>query len=442
MHPFARLCGLVAALFSLSSTAATLPAGEVEQQAVLVTGASSGIGRKITEVLAQRGYFVYAGARKQADLDALNKLDNVRSVRLDVTIQEQVDAAVDTVEADGRGLHGLVNNAGVFIGGPLADVDVEEFKWLMDVNVNGVYRVTQAFAPLIIASRGRIANIGSIAGILSGRFSGQYSMSKHAIEAYTDSLAAEMSPLGVHVSVIEPGNYASRISDSGKRRVLDRYDDYVAADSPFAEEFKRWIDADWDRSIYKAPDEVAEAVVHALAADEPLRRYMVVPAEREARWTIGKQIEELVQLNEWHAWTYSRADLIGMLDAVPDSEDDVETLAESLQHFLANTSDAGVHEEFWADDLVYTSSDGTRFGKAEIMEGLRDAGESNDADVAYSGDDVKVQVFGATAIVTFRLVGTQADGAAPQTYFNTGTFLKRDGRWQAVAWQATAIPAT
>jgi len=251
-------------------------------KAVLVTGASTGIGRKIVEVLAEQGNYVYAGARKQADLDALDEIDNVQSLKLDVTNQEQIDAAVATVNDGGRGLYGLVNNAGVFIGGPIIDVDLDEFQWLMDVNLFGVYRVTQAFAPMIIEAKGRITTIGSISGIGTDKFSGQYCMSKHAIEAFTDSLAMEMEALDVPVSVIEPGDYDSKITEN--------------------------------RSHYKDPDEVAEAAVHALFADKPLRRYMVVPDEDEANWTISEHIEKLVQLNEWQAYSYSREELIAMLD--------------------------------------------------------------------------------------------------------------------------------
>lgn len=315
IHKPICLALLVVALLFTASDLRAEDEPATPQKAVLITGASTGIGRKITEVLAGQGYFVYAGARKQADIDALNAIDNVAAIPLDVTDQAQIDAAVATVRQGGRGLHGLINNAGVFIGGPLAAVDVEEFTWLMDVNVNGVYRVTQAFAPMLIESQGRISTIGSISGTLSGRFSGQYSMSKHAIEAYTDSLAAEMAPLGVHVSVIEPGNYDSAIAESAKSRMQARIDEYVSENSPFAEQFEDWVNRDWDRSKYKAPDEVAEAAVHAMFSDQPLRRYMVVPNETEAGWTIRKQIEELVQLNQWQAYSYSRDELVAMLDA-------------------------------------------------------------------------------------------------------------------------------
>ena len=285
---------------------------EDEQKAVLVTGASTGIGRDIAETLASNGYYVYAGARKQKDIDALNAIDNIQAVRLDVTIQDDIDAAVETVRKGGKGLHGLINNAGIYVGGPLIEVDIEEFEWLMNVNVYGVYRVTQAFAPMIIESKGRISTIGSISGILSGRFSGIYSMSKHAVEAYTDSLAVEMEKFGVAVSVIEPGNYDSKIADTARKRMLDK--EYAQPGSYYAEELEQWLNQPWDRSVYKSPEEVAEAALHAMGNDKPLRRYMVVPNEEEAGWTIGKIIEEMVQLNEWQAYSYNREQLIEKLD--------------------------------------------------------------------------------------------------------------------------------
>ncbi len=285
------------------------------QKAILITGASTGIGRYMAERLAKDGYHVYAGARKQEDIDALSTIDNIEGIRLDVTKQDEIDAAVETVKKGGRGLYGLVNNAGIFLGGPAVDVPVEELEWIMNVNVYGPYRVTQAFAPMIIESKGRITTTGSISGILSGRFFSHYSMTKHAIEAYTDSLAMEMAPLGVAVSVIEPGNYDSRIGESAKKRMQSRIDEYRNSGSPFAEAFEEFINRDWDRGQYKAPDEVAEAAAAFFSADKPLRRYMVVPREEEAGWTIGQIIAETVQLNEGQAYRYTRDELVAMLDA-------------------------------------------------------------------------------------------------------------------------------
>jgi NAD(P)-dependent dehydrogenase (short-subunit alcohol dehydrogenase family) len=149
-------------------------------------------------------------------------------------------------------------------------------------------------------------------------------MSKHAIEAYTDSLATEMAKFDVHVSVIEPGNYDSAIADTALARMSD--DGYFDEDSYYAEEMKEWFSRPWDRSQYKGPEEVAEAAVDAMFGDSPVRRYMVVPSEQEAGWTIDKAIEELVQLNEWQAYSYSREQLIEKLDAAmappaPTAED-------------------------------------------------------------------------------------------------------------------------
>ena len=179
-------------VISMSLSIADNHAKDQQQKAVLITGATTGIGRLTAETLAKDGYFVYAGARKQRDIDALNKIANIQAVKLDVTKQDQVDAAFATIKNAGRGLYGLVNNAGVGSGGPLIEQPEDNIRWLFDVNVFGVFKVTQAFAPLIIESKGRIVTIGSISGILTWMGGGDYTMSKHAIEAFSETLAIEM----------------------------------------------------------------------------------------------------------------------------------------------------------------------------------------------------------------------------------------------------------
>lgn len=280
-----------------------------EQKAVLVTGASSGIGRNITETLAEQGYFVYAGARKAQDLADLNAIENVQSVKLDVTVQDDIDNAVMTIKAAGRGLHGVVNNAGVGFVGDAVNMTEADLKFTMDVNVYGPFRITQAFAPMIIESQGRITTIGSISGILSSRTLASYSMSKHAIEAYTDSLALEMQDHGVAVSVVEPGNYQSRI----RHKVLEHAKLASAGEEELAS-LQRWADAD-----HKEPDEVSAAVEHALFAKEPKRRYMVVPNADEAEITIRKIIQEMAELNHDQPYRYDRDRLIEMLDEALDT---------------------------------------------------------------------------------------------------------------------------
>jgi NAD(P)-dependent dehydrogenase (short-subunit alcohol dehydrogenase family) len=264
-------------------------------------------------MLASRGHFVYAGARKDKDIAELNEIENVQAVRLDVTVQEDIDAAVKTISEAGRGLYGLVNNAGVGVLAPLIEIEEEDFDFQMDVNVSGPYRVTKAFAPLIIESKGRITTTGSISGILSGMLFGPYSMSKHSMEAFTDSLAREMERFEVQVSVIEPGNYKSDIGKNIARRMKAR--GLTAEGSRYQEELERmmsWVDS--DEPAGGDPSEVAEAALHALFDENPKRRYMVVPNERQAEITVRKAMEEMVQLNQGQKYSYDRETLIRMLD--------------------------------------------------------------------------------------------------------------------------------
>jgi NAD(P)-dependent dehydrogenase (short-subunit alcohol dehydrogenase family) len=284
-----------------------------DQKSILITGASTGIGRNLTETLAENGYHVYAGARKDKDLAALDAIDNVTAVKLDVTKQDQIDAAVAMIREKGTDLYALVNNAGVGGGGEVIDTPVEDQTFVYTVNVEGVYRTTQAFAPLVIESKGRIVTTGSIAGTISA-FPGfsAYSGSKHWIEAYTDSLAAEMEPRGVMVSVVEPGNYKSNIRRSSVSRGLEQT---KAAGGEVTEEMKEAYEKTAARELsYKEPDEVSEAFMHALFDDKPLRRYVVVPNIEEQDFTIRTKVNELVQLNTWGPYSYSRDQLVELLD--------------------------------------------------------------------------------------------------------------------------------
>src|SRR5215472_10161032 len=140
MHRRILVSLMLLAAMPVGSNAANTP--DQKQKAILVTGASTGIGRKITERLAAHGYFVYAGARKETDLQALGAIPNVRAVRLDVTKPEDIDVAVERVTKVGRGLYGLVNNAGIYTEAPVIDTAPEEFDLVMKVNLYGPYRVT------------------------------------------------------------------------------------------------------------------------------------------------------------------------------------------------------------------------------------------------------------------------------------------------------------
>ena len=299
----------IAASLAFSTTAISAD----REGSILITGATTGIGRNLAETLASEGHHVYAGARTDAEMAELDAIENITAVRLDVTKQDQIDDAVAFIEGRGTGLYGLVNNAGIYDGGPVLETETDVMNLVYEVNVEGVLRVTKAFGPMIVESKGRIATTGSIAGTISGPGFAAYSGSKHYIEAFTDSLAAEMEPLGVSVSVIEPGNYQTQIRRSSMKRAMAR----VVADggvvtSAMEKQYKGLEELELS---YKLPDEVTEAFKDALLSEAPLRRYVVVPNEDEHNRTIETKIRELVELNGWGPYSDSDEELMARLKA-------------------------------------------------------------------------------------------------------------------------------
>jgi len=294
--------------------AASLPSGVYSQssspRAVLVTGASSGIGRKITERLSAKGLFVYAGARSQKDLDELNTIKNVQAVRLDVTVPADIAAAVETVKKGGKGLYGVVNNAGIAVVAPLVEVDDKDMESIVNVNLLGPYRITKAFAPMLLESKGRVVNISSLNGIVASPMIGPYSMTKHAIEAYGDGLSAELARFGVKVALIEPGNYGTDIGKS----VIARTDTNAYKGSRFEAQMRSALNSMRAFESYPPPDDVADAVYDAITNDTPKLRYLVVPAQNQAAIAIRKLVDEIVQLNSDQKFSYDRDALVKMLD--------------------------------------------------------------------------------------------------------------------------------
>ncbi len=299
--------------FSACSQDVSHTTAAADRRAVLVTGASSGLGKQIALTLAGQGFYVYAGARKDRDIATLSSLPNIEGIRLDVTVQSDIDRAVETIRKEGRGLYGIVNNAGVFLFDALIEVSEEDMQFITDVNVFGPYRVTKAFAPLIIESEGRITTIGSIAGITSGRLLGPYAMTKHAMESYTESLTQEMAKFGVEVSIVEPGNFRSDIMKNMEWRLAQ-----IKAgekESRYEEEIKRFGGfVAPDRSKHADPQPVADAVVHFMTASAPKVRYLVAPNAAEASFTIQRSLLKTLQLNEGHAYSLDRDALVAMLD--------------------------------------------------------------------------------------------------------------------------------
>ena len=413
-----------------------LVAQDVEPRpAVLITGTSSGIGLRMTEVLSQNGYFVYAGARKPDDLARLDAMENVKTVRLDVTIPEEIDAAVAFVESEGRGLYGLINHAGVAAIRPLIEMPEEELDFLLDVNLYGPYRVTKAFADLLIDSRGRVATTGSIAGIVTGPFGGAYSISKHGIEAFTDALAAELADFGVQVAVIEPGNYKSQIVASMVKRM--EATGYSAEGSRYPS-MRDLIRGPLDRSQYDEPDAVALAALDFMSSDSPKRRYMVVPNQGEADLTLRQAMRELAQLNQGHAFSHTRDELVAMLDDALE-----ESPPDRLQQSTAPT-ETGLHEAIVAGDLasveallaagadpnVKEPSGGSSplitasmFGRSAEAMALIEAG----ADVDQRNDDGSTALITAAFMAHPEIVQALLDAGADKDIRNNAGSTARDG---------------
>lgn len=307
----AGLCLLLVFLLG-AHTGSTVAAESTTRQAVLVTGASSGIGRNIADRLVAEGYFVYAGARKKEDIEALSSIDNMQGVRLDVTVQADIDAAVNLVEAGGIGLYAVVNNAGVVVMGLLAETEESELDFVFDVNVYGPYRIVRAFAPLLVESHGRVINISSMAGIMSPPAYGAYSMSKHAIEAFTDTLAYELGTVGVGVSAIEPGPFNSNAAASScERRKQQAYDASQSLMPDLAAELASLCN---DTTQYPEPDPVADAVLQVLETDDPKTRYLAPSDPRQAEFVARNILQDLADLRRGAGYEFSREDLIGMLD--------------------------------------------------------------------------------------------------------------------------------
>jgi len=248
---------------------------------VLVTGASTGIGAATARRLDRLGHLVFAGVRRAEDGERLRgeASERLRPLLLDVTRQDQIDAAARAIEAvsGSRGLAGLVNNAGVAVGGPIEFVPLDQIRHQFEVNVFGLLAVTQACLPLLRRASGRIVNIGSIAGRAVAPFGVPYGMSKYAVEALTDGLRLELAEAGIRVAVIEPGAVRTPIWEKGLAALgqvektfppvaLERYGSRLAF-------LGKLLAANNDRGV--PPEEVADAVVHALESDHPKTRYLV-----------------------------------------------------------------------------------------------------------------------------------------------------------------------
>jgi NAD(P)-dependent dehydrogenase (short-subunit alcohol dehydrogenase family) len=279
--------------------------GENDRGAVLITGASTGIGRSTARRLDGLGFRVFAGVRRDEDARTLRDeaTDRLTPVHLDVTDERAIADAARAVEEQTSGaLFGLVNNAGLGLGGPLEMLPVADIRRLMEVNLTGVLAVTGAFLPMLRRARGRIVNIGSVAGVIAFPGASAYSASKFGLQAVTDSLRVELRPFGVHATIILPGRVESALWEKGRvqrEALLEQAPaELRGLYAPLLALGRRMQER--PRGVTSA-ETVAGTVARALTDRRPRPRYLVgAHARRAARlgrlprglreWLMGKAI--------------------------------------------------------------------------------------------------------------------------------------------------------
>lgn len=247
---------------------------------VLVTGASSGIGRATALRLATSGYHVFAGVRKSADGAALAEAatGEVTPVILDVTDAQQITSAVKIIacHVGDAGLAGLVNNAGIGVFGPLELIPIEQFRRQLEVNVTGQLAVTQAALPLLRRGRGRIVMIGSIGSRFTPPFVGPLAASKSTLATMSSALRQELAPWDIRVILVEPGSIRSEAVDKLESDARTVMNDAAAEGRALYENAFVHLVSFFARLHEKgsSPDIVAKTVERALGVSRPRSCYL------------------------------------------------------------------------------------------------------------------------------------------------------------------------
>ena len=260
--------------------------------AVVITGASSGIGAACARFLADKGFQVFAGVRdrRAGEVLADGRTSRLIPIHLDVTDETSIRNSVDQVtrQLGDAGLTGLINNAGVAVGSPLEVIPIDQLRRQFEVNVFGLIAVTQAFLPLLRKGHGRIVNMGSIAGRATIPVMGPYSASKFALEALTNALRLELQQWSIQVSIIEPGAVATPIWEKSIKAAKDlEARDNSPITVGYAElimRIKETVEKAAERAI--PPDAVVQAVVHALTSPRPRTRYLVGTDAKIRAWMV------------------------------------------------------------------------------------------------------------------------------------------------------------
>ncbi len=269
------------------------------KKVILITGASSGIGKATAIRLINEGYIVYATARR---MDKLNELagHGARVLQLDVNDHEAVQHTVSVIVKEQGRIDVLFNNAGYGIIGAVEDVDITEAREQFETNVFGVAALTKAVLPIMRQQQsGRIINTSSMSGKVYAPLSSWYHASKHALEGWSDCLRLEVKPFGIDVVIIEPGMIATEFGDVSIPHMKQ-----LAAPGPYSSMYKALLAA-VEKSIQKAqsssPDVIANVVSKAIKAEKPAIRYVAgnfaKPALFIRRW-FGDRIYDKIVMSQ------------------------------------------------------------------------------------------------------------------------------------------------
>ncbi len=240
---------------------------------ILVTGAASGIGLAITEYFAQKGDKVIATDKNKEALANLNGKPNIFTFYLDVTDSKSISDVKDKIGEISQGLDGLVNNAGIFVGGPLVEMSEKDVEEIIDVNVLGVFRASKILFPLLLENKGRIINVGSEAGRISFPLNGSYSMSKFALEAFSDSLRRELMFLGIKVIHLQVGAVNTAMLKETYRCYTEDIDIEKTILPNLVEKVIPTCEEEFERS--SEPEDIAKIVYRIFHKKRPKARYKI-----------------------------------------------------------------------------------------------------------------------------------------------------------------------
>ena len=263
-------------------TTSTLP-----QELIVVTGASSGMGAASAAEFARRGFHVLAGVRRDQDAQAIRD-PRIEPVIIDITNPEHIADLAKRVDADGRRLRALVNNAGIAVNAPVEILPIDQWRHQFEVNLFGHVAVTQALMPALIQSKGRVVNITSVGGKVAMATYGAYAGAKFALEAVSDSLRREVAPFGVQVVVVQPGAVttamAGRGSETAHRLASNMTPDQSARYSALVQAIVAQADSFTKAGLPAV--KAAKVIAEAATARRPRTRY-----------TIGRDAAILVRLS-------------------------------------------------------------------------------------------------------------------------------------------------